>query len=536
MKWSWTVGRFWGTEFRLHLSLLLIVPYTLIVFQPDTFSDAVRVLLLITAIFVCVAIHELGHTLAARIYNIPVTSIVLWPLGGFANLSRRPDSVWQDLVISAAGPLANLFIFSLLAILVVAERLLLATQMLPSISNWLISANVFPFLAALTLANLILAIFNLVPIYPLDGGQIARGLLKLLFGEKTADILMILLSLPLALGLAVFGAVVGDVVILLTGGLLMLASLTLNTRLTNAATLGVLYFFDRGGYYLKRNDFDPALQAYTRAIERSPNRAGLYVSRAVVYLNLMDYEKARADLSRALTFDKENHIAWALHGEIFSLENRLDEALAAYNRAIEIRPNWAIAYLDRGRLRQELGDLISARSDMDKAVELGQGSIIVYVLRSVLRFQMGDLQGARKDADQALLYAPQWMLVFPEAFLFNFKGQLPWAMDYYARAIERMPKAYQAYQGRADACRVNRRFAWALADYQRAINLAPKQAELYLSRGLLFRQMGLPEKAVEDFRQAEQLSRKSHIRRTARRLINPLPESGAQMAAIEPAE
>ncbi len=91
MKWSLLVGKFWGTEIRLHASLALLVPYALLAFKPADLPGALRVLALITAIFVFVALHEMGHTLAARLYGIPVNSIVLWPLGGFANLGRRPE-------------------------------------------------------------------------------------------------------------------------------------------------------------------------------------------------------------------------------------------------------------------------------------------------------------------------------------------------------------------------------------------------------------------------------------------------------------
>ncbi|MBE0695376.1 MAG: M50 family metallopeptidase, partial [Anaerolineaceae bacterium] len=112
MNWSLQVGKFWGTEIRLHASLLLLIPYALFTFRPENISGALRVLLLIAAIFICVALHEMGHTAAARLYGIEVTSIVLWPLGGFANLSRRPEKILPEIVIAAAGPLTNLFIFS----------------------------------------------------------------------------------------------------------------------------------------------------------------------------------------------------------------------------------------------------------------------------------------------------------------------------------------------------------------------------------------------------------------------------------------
>lgn len=551
MKWSLLVGRFWGAEIRLHVSLLLLIPYGLVVFHPSDLGGTVRVTVLIAAIFACVTLHEIGHTIAARLSGIQVTSIVLWPLGGFANLSRRPEKLLPDLFISVAGPLANLLIFAILALVTVAEVLVENSMAVPSLSFWLNSAGVYPVLFSLAIANLGLALFNLVPVFPLDGGQIARSILKALFGEKRADQVMILFSLPLAMGLVGVGVAINDLAVVLTGLLLVLAAATLDIRLANGMTLVAQYIFDRGNYYLRREDFDAAVGVYTREIQRFPNRAGLHVSRAVVWMNLMDLGQARADIDRALALDPASPIAWGLHGEMLALGKQYDLALEAFNRAIALRPGWAVAYLDRGGVYQDQDDLKRAAEDMNKGVDLGHGSPVAYLLRSILRFKLNEREDARKDADQAMRYAPTWMLTFPEIFLNNLEGNLDWALEYYWRAIERMPNAYQSYQGRADACRVNHRPAWAVEDYHRAIRLAPRNARLYLSRGLAFQQLGSLEQAAQDFREAARLAERSHLRRQAESWLATLvgsipaqppgshpatPESAAVLAPSAPVE
>jgi Zn-dependent protease len=522
MKWSLLIGRFWGTEIRLHITLLLLVPYALLTFRPQAAGDAVELLLLIVATFACVALHEMGHSLAAKAYGIQVKSIVLWPLGGFANLNRRPENVFHDIVISAAGPLANLLIACLLAILAVVERLLNASLVSSGSARPYWPWQTFPFLVGLLAANLALALFNLLPVYPLDGGQIARNLLKLVFGEKRADGLMIIFSLPLALALTAYGLVTGDVVIILTGALLVLGSSTLSTRVLNWAMLGGLFFLDRAGYYLRRQNLDVALVEYTRAIDRNPDRPGLYVNRAITYMNLMDLLHARADAERALALDPNNFIAWALQGELLALDKSYEQALASFNRSITLKPNWAIAFLDRGSLYQQMGDLERGLQDMNHAVGLGNNTPVALVLRSILRHQMGDKAGALADAGQVLRFAPKWMLVFPEIFLLNFKDHLNWAGEYYNRAVEQMPTAYQAYQGRADAYRINNRPGWAIADYDRAIQLAPRQAEIYLGRGRAYLQMNMTDSAAQDFRLAAQLAEFNHIRRQAEDLLRTI--------------
>jgi tetratricopeptide (TPR) repeat protein len=357
----------------------------------------------------------------------------------------------------------------------------------------------FPSLLGLAVANLALGLFNLAPIYPLDGGQITRGLLKLVFGEKHADTIMLVFSLPLAVALTFLGLYMRDIIVILTGLLLILAVSSLNPRMYNQLTIAVLYFIDRASFYLKRGDFDKALEVINRSIKQYPNRAGLFITRSIIYLNSAEFELAKADNERALALDANNPISWTLRGEFLSLANQHQAAMEAFNRAIQIRPSFGLAYLDRGSLFQQQGSLAQALEDMNRAADLSQGSVIVYILRSILRYQMGDINGAREDGDKAMRYAPHWMLSFSEIFLVNLEGHLNWALDYYWRAIQRMPTAYQAYQGRADACRVNGRLDWAIADYNRAIQLAPQQAELYLSRGRCYQQLGYPVYAEADF-------------------------------------
>lgn len=519
MKWSWTVGKFWGTELRLHISLLLLIPYAMLTFQPANAGDFLRVMLLIVGVFACVTLHEAGHTLAARLYGIEVKNITLWPLGGFASLSRRPEEIFPNLVIVAAGPLTN-FILAVGFILIgLVDRLLLRSAIMPELPDWLNQVDFFPFIVGLVIANLSLALFNLVPIYPLDGGQIARDLLKLIFGEKNGDRILVFISFPLVLGVCLLGLLTKDIILMLTGSILLLSSMSLNAQLSSMISSGLMYLIDRGGYYLRKEDYDRAVQEYSRAIQQRPGQAGLYLNRGIAYLSMMEYGPAREDLEHALKIDPNHYAALTMRGELFDLEGQPDQALVCYDRAIQGQPGWAIPYADRGSLYQKTGNLKQASADLDQAVALGQGMAVAYVLRSILRYQMGELAASFEDMERAMRQAPQWMLVFPEVFLENFKGHVDWVLEYYNRAVQRFPGAYQAYQGRADALRVNGRLNWAINDYQRSIQLAPKRAVLYLNRGLTFQRLGISTRAAEDYRAAIDLADQPYIRERARRAL-----------------
>ena len=119
------------------------------------------------ALFLIVMLHEFGHALACRQVGGTANRIVLWPLGGVAyvNPPQRPGATLWSI---AAGPLVNV------AFLVILWSL----GMLNRTTGWADAIpNAHPFLRTLWLINLGLLIFNLLPIYPLDGGQIAREIL-----------------------------------------------------------------------------------------------------------------------------------------------------------------------------------------------------------------------------------------------------------------------------------------------------------------------------------------------------------------------
>ncbi len=517
MKWTWVVGTLWGTEIRLHASMLLLIPYTFFAFRPTTASESVRALLFMAATFVCVLLHELGHTGAARIFGIEVENITLWPLGGIASLSRTPEKIWQNIIVVAAGPLVNLVLAAFFALLLLLERILLQTLAFPALSSWLYTINFSNFGLALAIVNAALFLFNIIPMYPLDGGRIALDVLKAIFGENRASTVMLIISLPLALVLAVIGLFTLDFVLLATGLLLAVAAASLNQRASRQISNNALFFTNRAGYYQRNEDYDQALKEFTRQIDQNPTPAA-YVNRALVYQNLLEPDLARADIERALEVDDKNAVAWCLKGELTAAQEDYASALRCFNLALKYQPGGAVGLADRGSVRIKLGNTSHGLADMDQAVELGKSNGVMHLLRSIARFRTGDRAGAMQDADVALHFAPEWLLTLPPATVDGLRGEMDWAMAYYNLAVERFPNAYQAYQGRGDVLRVNNRLSWALEDYHRAIRLAPKVLELFLARGEVYLELGQMEKAHADF-QLALASKKGHIRRQATQKI-----------------
>jgi Zn-dependent protease len=134
-------------------------------------------------VFVCVLIHEIGHTVHAQALGIPVRRIVLLPIGGLAQLARLPENPRDELRVAAAGPAANLALalilgaFASIWLVMGSPAGSLAFQLRQALQTE--TPSLFGLLVYLAFANLGLAFFNLLPAFPMDGGRILRSLLAM---------------------------------------------------------------------------------------------------------------------------------------------------------------------------------------------------------------------------------------------------------------------------------------------------------------------------------------------------------------------
>ncbi len=161
--------RFAGIEVFLHFSWFLVAAIYISGYIRRYESPVWGVLEYIS-VFVIVLIHEFGHALACRQVGGIANRIVLWPLGGiaFVDPPRRPGAYLWSI---AAGPLVNVILLPVLAFVS-----MMAQASLPG-------SDVAVFFRDLNFINAVLLGFNLLPVFPLDGGQIVRGLLWFPFGE-----------------------------------------------------------------------------------------------------------------------------------------------------------------------------------------------------------------------------------------------------------------------------------------------------------------------------------------------------------------
>jgi len=166
--------RLFGIDVYLHWAWFLAAVY--FVNQAKGYSSPVWSVLECLSLFLIVLIHEFGHQLACRQVGGKTSQIILWPLGGVAYVSppQRPGAqLWSI----AAGPLVNVILFPILGALALLGGYVGWNETLP---------DLFRFLTNLWAINLVLLIFNMLPIYPLDGGQILRSLLWFLLGRANS--------------------------------------------------------------------------------------------------------------------------------------------------------------------------------------------------------------------------------------------------------------------------------------------------------------------------------------------------------------
>jgi Zn-dependent protease len=130
------------------------------------------VVMLPVIIFPCLGIiilmHEYGHALTARAFGIHVPDITLGFMGGVAILDGSPEKGWQEVVIAIAGPAVNVVLASIAIVLLYAKGALVN-----STSEALF--NEYPFHSMMIMINVMIAVFNLTPAFPMDGGRVLRG-------------------------------------------------------------------------------------------------------------------------------------------------------------------------------------------------------------------------------------------------------------------------------------------------------------------------------------------------------------------------
>src|SRR5437870_3209565 len=179
MGWSVNIGTIAGTAVRIHVTFLLFLVWIFVASymsggpQAAWNSTAFMVLL-----FACVLAHEFGHIFTARVFGVATPDVTLLPIGGVARLERIPEKPQEEFLIAIAGPLVNVAIAFGLVLLAGAH---LNMSDLATVESTKVSL-----VDRLAAVNLFLALFNMIPAFPMDGGRVLRALLAIRLGHLRA--------------------------------------------------------------------------------------------------------------------------------------------------------------------------------------------------------------------------------------------------------------------------------------------------------------------------------------------------------------
>ena len=202
-----------GIDIKMHFTFPLILIWAGLsfgVFSGGGAEGALYGVLVTSLVFVIVLLHELGHSIAAQYYQVPVRQIVLLPIGGVAQLEEIPEDPKKELVIAAAGPLVNFLLAVVLALIAPLIGQSLSTGGLLSLGTILGELTFSSIFLYVFTTNLFIGLFNLIPAYPMDGGRILRAFLATQLPYTRATAVAVTIGQVLSWGFGLWGFLNGN--------------------------------------------------------------------------------------------------------------------------------------------------------------------------------------------------------------------------------------------------------------------------------------------------------------------------------------
>jgi Zn-dependent protease len=213
MMRSWTLGRIWGIDIRVHPSFALVLVWAAFHWglgDNGGFEAIIYGLILVGFVFLCVVLHELGHSIMAMQYGVRVQDITLLPIGGVARLENATLLPRHEVLIALAGPAVNVAILVALFPLMLLFGVLSGNNSVIDYLNYLDDVAPSGLLVYLFFTNIMLVAFNLLPAFPMDGGRVLRAGLSAFTGREQATRFAVALGQVLAVLLAIVGLWFGD--------------------------------------------------------------------------------------------------------------------------------------------------------------------------------------------------------------------------------------------------------------------------------------------------------------------------------------
>ena len=179
MSWSLNIGTIAGTAVRVHVTFLLFLGWIFAASWVAGGADAAwQGLAFLVLLFACVVAHEFGHIFTARAFGVSTPDVTLLPIGGVARLERIPEEPYEEFLVAIAGPLVN--------VAIAVALILIAGARVNAGDLYAVESPHTSMIDRLAAVNLFLAVFNMIPAFPMDGGRVLRALLAARMGYVRA--------------------------------------------------------------------------------------------------------------------------------------------------------------------------------------------------------------------------------------------------------------------------------------------------------------------------------------------------------------
>ncbi|TMJ92723.1 MAG: site-2 protease family protein [Alphaproteobacteria bacterium] len=179
MSWSLNLGTIAGTAVRVHVTFLLFLGW---IFAASWVTGGPQAawqgLAFLVLLFACVVAHEFGHIFTARAFGVSTPDVTLLPIGGVARLERIPEEPYEEFLVAIAGPLVN--------VAIAAALIVLAGARVNAGDLYAVESPHTSMVDRLAAVNLFLAVFNMIPAFPMDGGRVLRAILASRMGYVRA--------------------------------------------------------------------------------------------------------------------------------------------------------------------------------------------------------------------------------------------------------------------------------------------------------------------------------------------------------------
>jgi Zn-dependent protease/CBS domain-containing protein len=198
MSWSLNIGTIAGTAVRVHITFLLFLGWIFVAsWSSGGSAEAWQGLAFMVLLFACVLAHEFGHIFTARAFGVATPDVTLLPIGGVARLERIPEEPREEFLVAIAGPLVN--------VVIAIGLVLLAGAHLNAGDLYAVESTQVSLIDRLAAVNLFLAVFNMIPAFPMDGGRVLRALLATRLGYVRATSIAAAIGQGVAFALGFIG-------------------------------------------------------------------------------------------------------------------------------------------------------------------------------------------------------------------------------------------------------------------------------------------------------------------------------------------